>query len=401
MKILLKTVFLLLFVLGIASLSKELYQQLKEHTSEKKAVVKTQKGVPVEVAPIQQGAIELHRTFSGTLEANAQFVVAPKVSGRVKRIHVNLADTVTRGQVVAELDNDEYLQAIAQAKTDLAVSKAKQSEAQSALEVSLRELERITLLRKKELTSESEFDVAKVNQFAKQAQLDVATAQVLRSESSLETTNIRLGYTQITADWTGGNPQRVVAERYVDEGETVSANTPLLLIVEQDPIKAIIFIAEKDYGRLQVGQVASLLTDAYPQETFQGKIERISPIFQKNTRQARIEMSIPNPKQRLKSGMFVRVNLILERQENTTIIPAQALTYRKDQAGVFMVEKDSVVWRTVQVGIREGERLQVTGEGLSGFVVTLGQHFIENGSRISIPEKSEKKSSSTEKAYEQ
>jgi multidrug efflux pump subunit AcrA (membrane-fusion protein) len=78
--------------------------------------------VPVEVAQIQRGPIALQRTFSGELEALAEFVVAPKVSGRVERVMVKIADTVQRGQVVAELDNDEYIQAVAQARADLEVA---------------------------------------------------------------------------------------------------------------------------------------------------------------------------------------------------------------------------------------------------------------------------------------
>ena len=83
---------------------------------------KASRPVPVEVARVQRGPIELRRTFSGELEALAEFVVAPKVSGRVERVIVNIGDTVNRGQVVAELDNDEYVQAVTQARADLAVA---------------------------------------------------------------------------------------------------------------------------------------------------------------------------------------------------------------------------------------------------------------------------------------
>ncbi|MDJ0991405.1 MAG: biotin/lipoyl-binding protein, partial [Desulfobacterales bacterium] len=86
--------------------------------------------VPVEVAPIQRGPIVLRRTFNGALEARAQFVVAPKVGGRIEELMVDLADTVTRGQVVAKLDSDEYVQAMAQAEADLVVAKANVTEAE-------------------------------------------------------------------------------------------------------------------------------------------------------------------------------------------------------------------------------------------------------------------------------
>jgi len=95
--------------------------------------------VPVEVAPIQRGAIALQRTFSGELEALAEFVVAPKVGGRVERVLANIGDAVDRGQVVAELDNDEYVQNVAQAQADLVVAQANLSEAKSALEIARRE----------------------------------------------------------------------------------------------------------------------------------------------------------------------------------------------------------------------------------------------------------------------
>lgn len=67
---------------------------------------------PVEVSSIERGSITLFRSFNGTLEPQAEFVVSPKIGGRVERLTVNLSDTVTRGQVVAELDDDEYLQEV-------------------------------------------------------------------------------------------------------------------------------------------------------------------------------------------------------------------------------------------------------------------------------------------------
>ena len=349
---------------------------------------KASRPVPVEVAQIQRGPIELKRTFSGELEALAEFVVAPKVSGRVERVIVNIADTVTRGQVVAELDDDEYIQAVAQAQADLEVAKANLLEAKSALEIANREFERTESLLKRGVASDSEFDAARQERLAKQAQLQVAAAEVTKAESSLETANIRLGYTKVTAGWTGGDEQRVVAERYVDEGQTVAANAPLLLIVELHPIIGVVFITERDYARLKPGQLVSLTTDAYPGERFTGRIDRIAPVFRKSTRQARIEMIIDNAQHRLKPGMFIRATVVLDQVPDATIVPQQALTIREDRSGVFIVAEDgrSVAWREVKVGIREGDRVQVKGEKLYGRVVILGQQLVNDGSAITIPD---------------
>jgi RND family efflux transporter MFP subunit len=342
---------------------------------------------PVEVASIERGPMELRRTFSGALEAPGQFVVAPKVSGRVERLTVNLADSVSRGQVVAELDNDEYVQAVAQSRAELAVARANLVEAESALEIAGRELDRVIRLRERGVASEANLDTARANRLAKKARLEVARAEVTRAEASLETARIRLGYTRITADWSGGKGSRVVAERYVDEGQTVSANTPLLRIVELDPVTGVIFATEKDYGKLQPGQGVTLTTDAYPGESFDGRILRIAPVFREATRQARVEISVKNPGHRLKPGMFIRATVVLDRVADAVIVPEQALTSRNNRTGVFLVDDDgrSVVWREVRVGIREGGRVQLLGEELSGRVVTLGQQLVDDGSPIVIP----------------
>ncbi len=359
--------------------------------------------MPVEVAQIQRGPIALQRTFSGELEALAEFFVAPKVSGRVERVIVNIADTVKRGQVVAELDNDEYVQAVAQAQADLEVARAKLSEAKSALEIASREFKRSESLLKGGIASDSELDAARQDQLEKQAQLKVAAAQVTKAESSLETANIRLDYTKVTAGWTGGGEYRVVAERYVDEGQTVAANAPLLLIVELNPIIGVVFVTERDYARLKPGQLVLLTTDAYSGEQFTGRIDRIAPIFRKSSRQARIEMTIGNPQHRLKPGMFIRATVLLAQVKQAVIVPEQALTRRDDRSGVFVVSEDgrSVAWREVKVGIREGNWVQVEGEGLSGRVVTLGQQLVNDGSPITIPAEQNKTAAGREKVDSQ
>jgi RND family efflux transporter MFP subunit len=348
---------------------------------------KSSKPIPVEVVEIRHGPISLRRTFNGELEALAEFVVSPKVSGRVERMTVNIADTVEQGQVVAELDDDEYEQTIAQAKADLIEARAKLSEARSALQIANREFKRTESLLKRGVTSNSEFDKARQAQLTRQAQFEVAVAQFAKAESSLEIANIRIGYTKVTADWSGGGEHRVIAERYVDEGQTVAANTPLLLIVELHPIIGVFFVTEKDYAHLKPKQLVTLTTDAYPDEQFKGRIDRIAPVFRKSTRQARVEMTIDNPQHKLKPGMFIRATVELAMVSKATIVPELALTRRDDQNGVFVVSKDgrSVVWREVSAGIREGGWVQVKGDNLAGRVVILGQHMIGDGSPITIP----------------
>jgi len=347
---------------------------------------------PVEVALIRQGAIELTRTFSGALESTAKFNAAPKIGGRVASLEVDIGDTISRGQLIARLDDEEYVQSVAQARADVAVAQATLAEAKSVLLISLRETKRVELLLEQKIAHEAQHDEAKAKELEKRAQMEVARAKLSSALAGLEAANIRLGYTTITASWTGGAEQRVVAERYIDEGYIVSANTPLVQIVELNPITGVFYVSEKDYSRLAPGQKAVLTTEAYPGETFQGVIERIAPIFRQTTRQARVELNIDNSSNRLKPGMFIQVIVSLGEADGATLVPEEALTTRGGHDGLFLVREDgkTVAWRETNVGIREGGLAQVTGEGLSGRVVTLGQHLLNDGSTISIPDGGEK-----------
>lgn len=360
------------------------------------APVREQQGpAPVEVAPVEQGTIEWRRTFSGTLESPGEFVVAPKISGRVERLAVDLSDFVKRGQVVAGLDDDEYVQSVAQAEAELAVAKANLQEAVSTLEIAERELARVKTLTSQGIGSESQLDIATADQLARQAAVQVAQAEMNRAEAALSTARIRLGYTKVTAFWTGGSDERVVARRHVEEGDTVAANSPLFTIVELNPIRAVIYLTGRDYGRMQPGQPVVLTTDSYPGQVFTGAVSRVAPVFQESSRQARAELAVTNPDRLLKPGMFVRTEAVLDRVENATIVPVTALTRRDGKTGVFVVNTsgNAVAWRPVNVGIRDGERVQVLGDGLQGRVVTLGQQLLDDGSAITIPQRQPQRAS--------
>jgi RND family efflux transporter MFP subunit len=384
MKSLFKIISILVIIGIIISLGMIYFQNKEQKKPANRAQQKRQ--IPVEAAQIKKGSIELRRTFSGTLEAHAEFIVAPKISGRIERLLIDIADTVPKGMTVAVLDSAEYVQDVAVAEADLEVAKAMLMEAENALEIINRELKRIKTLRERGVKSDSQFDTVKAKQLAKQAELAVAKANLAKAEASLKTAHIRLGYTKVKADWTGDNNQRVVAETFVNEGDTVSANSPLLLVVELNPITGVIYVTEKDYTKLQENQMVTLFTDAYANESFKGRIHRIAPIFRKNMRQARVELLIDNPSKKLKPGMFIRATVILQHVDNADIVPLQALTLRDDQTGLFVIDKkkEKVFWHHVTVGIVENGLAQVIGDNLSGCVVTLGQQLLANESSIIV-----------------
>lgn len=389
-KLSLLIVFACLMVVLVV-LSGRFFSQKEDSPSQTRSVNRV---VPVEAVNVMRGPIQLRRFFSGTLEARSEFVVAPKVSGRIERLNFNIGDPIEKGQVVGELDNEEYIQSVNQAKAEREVAKANLIEAQNALEIAGREMERFNTLRQRGVASEAQFDTVKANHLAKQSEVQIARAQVLRTEAALESARIRLGYTTIKAEWDEGDDQRIVAERYVDEGETVSANTPLLKICELNPIHGVVFVTERDYGKLKLLQKIEIVTDAFPDRTFSGHVERIAPVFKQETRQARVELLIENPEELLKPGMYIRATAILDDIADATILPEKAITKRGDQLGIFFIDEatNTARWREVVLGIQDGDRVQIMDDQLSGRVVTLGQQFLDDGTPVTIPEELQKSS---------
>ncbi len=378
-----KALFALVFAAAAVALGWAIKVRLDARAAGGRA---TERGpTPVEVAPIEIGPIEDRRLFSGSLEAIAEFVVAPKVGGRIERILVDLADTVTRGQVVAELEDDEFQQAVKQAKAEVAVATANEEEAVSRLAIAERALDRQKGLRARGVSSDQEFDAAEAERLERTAALAVAKARVLRANAEYESAKIRLGYTRVRATWTDGKDERVVAYRVVDAGETVGPNAPLMSVVELDPINAVIYVTERDYAALRPGQTVELATDAWPGRTFPGTVARVAPVFRQSSRQARVEVSVKNPAGELRPGMFVTATATLGRATDATIVPLAALESRGGEIGVFVIDGATARWRVVEPRIRDGERVQITGDGLTGRVVTLGQQLLTDGSRISIP----------------
>jgi RND family efflux transporter MFP subunit len=350
-----------------------------------------QAAVAVMLAPVENGLIRDVGHFSGTLIPKSQFVIAPKVSGKLKKLYVNIGDKVTKGQVVAQLDDEEYQQQVAQAEADLKVARANFEETRSALELAKKDLERAITLHQKGIYSDAQFDAAQAQYRSQEARFKVAEAQVANREAALETARVRLSYTRIIATWESGNPVRYVGERFVDEGALLSVNTPIISIVELQPITAVIYATDKDYFRIQVGQEVAVSSSVFPDRKFHGRVVRVAPILKETSRQARVEIDIDNEEGTLKPGMFVNVEIEYGRREKARIVPFSSVVVRGNQQGIFLadLENKKAKFVPVKLGIIEGEKAEIIEPAdISGFVVALGQHLLQDGMNIIIPQDS-------------
>jgi len=343
--------------------------------------------VAVEVRPVEKTTIRDVRKLTGSLLPRSQFTVAPKVPGLLEKVFVNMGDSVQRGQLIAVLDSQEYAQQVEQARAELEVAKASVAECRSSLDVAKREFERAMALRDKKIASESELDEAEAKYKACDAKHEVSLAQVQQKAASLKEAEVRLSYTQIRASWEDGSEMRVIGERFVDEGEMLGANEPIVSVLDVSSLTAVIHVIERDYAKLRVGQAVVVTTDAHPDMEFTGTVVRIAPLLKETSRQARVDVEVPNPESLLKPGMFVRARIELDRHDGATVVPFSALVKRDGQQGVFLVERGDMKARFVPVetGILTAELAELIQPPLEGEVVTLGHHLLEDGSAVVLP----------------
>jgi len=382
-----KKFLLVLLVLAIIVMAGwQLYSRITGSDIEKKPDRRAV-SVAVETRPIYKDSIRDIGVFTGSLEPKSQFAVAPKVAGWLKELLVDVGDTVDRNQVIAVLDDEEFAQQVEQARAELQVAAANAANYASDLDIAKREYERAKALREKQIASASELDVSEAAFNASQTRHKVSLAQVTQKESALKTALVRLSYTKVQAFWEEGNQVRVVGERFVDVGELLQINQSIVSILENNPLTAVVYVIERDYPKVTIGQQAVVTTDAYPGRTFAGSITRIAPLLKESSRQARLEIEMPNPDLTLKPGMFVRARIEFARHENATLIPLPALVRRDDKEGIFIADTQNLKARFVPVtrGITNGEIVEITGPEISGLVITMGNHLLEDGSDIMLP----------------
>ena len=344
--------------------------------------------IAVEAAAVRQLDMNDYRYFNGTLRPNAQFLITPKVGGILLKLTVGAGDQVEKGQLIAELEDDEIAQEVIRIRAQLTVAKAQLSEATASAQVAERDFQRTKQLLERKIASEAEYDGALTRVTASRARLSVAKAQLQQAQAALKAAELKLSYTKIYADWPDEDTTRVVGQRFVDEGALLRPSEPIVQVLALQPIIAQMSVTERDYSRLTIGQPVTLTTAAHPDQEFPGVISRISPQFNEMSRQALLEATIPNESGDLKPGMFGRARILFDQAPNAIAVPNDALVERQGKTGVFRVEQieDGAIARFVPVntGLQDGDLTQIVSPPLQGQVVTLGLHLLDDGKAVEI-----------------
>lgn len=339
------------------------------------------------VTPIRKNIRDM-RFFTGSLEAVATYNVASKVSGHwINQGQIEIGSPLKPNDFIGKIDDVEYKQNYEQAKANYDVTQAELAEANAILELRKREYQRQKELGK--ITSKSALETAEYAMKSQEATVKVKQAELQRNIAAMEIAKIKLNDTVITNLITNADSHCFVSEKLVNIGDLVSPNQVVLKVTDIGKLKAKINVIERDYPFLSIGQNAEISTDAYPGKVFKGKIANISQVLNKSSRQATAEIWIDNLSLELKPGMFVRVYLDFGKHDNAQMIPRNALVTQHEQTGVFEVdtEKSTVKFVKVTPGIVVNDQVEILEPAvLDKPLVTLGNHLLVDGSKVTIPE---------------
>lgn len=344
-----------------------------------------QAGVAVVTAFSEPRDLEETGIFTGNLLPRSSYIVAPKISGQLSRLHVNIGQIVGKGQLLAELDDRLIRQELEKAKAAVEIAEANLEQSSNALLLATEELERNRMLLQRSFISQTEFDAINARFIAEKSKSNIAQASLNSAIAAQNSAQLQLSFTKITADWADSATHRVIGERFADEGSQLTAGNPILSLMDISSLIARVDVIEKDYQRIRIGQPARLKLDSYPGEIFQGKVLRIAPMLKENTRQATVEIDIPNPGTRLKPGMFARVEIGYQIRRQVNAVPTTAITKRDGIEGVFVVDQDdrTVQFVAVQTGIKNLDYVEIVSPEINSEVVTLGHDLLEDGRKIS------------------
>ncbi len=280
-------------------------------------------------APATRGDIVSVVAATGTLNAVTTVEVGSEVTGTIESLGADFNQIVHKGQILARLDPSIYQTTLEQAKGALASARADAERYRVTQAAADTTLFRARELHAQQLMTDEDFQAAETDSRSAAAQVASADAVIRQAESAVQTAEVNLSKTIIESPIDG-----VVIARSVDVGQTVSASVsaPTLFVIAADMTKMQVEAAidESDVGRVHEGQPVSFHVDAFPRETFTGKVleVRLNPTIDSNVVTYTAIVDAPNTRLKLKPGMTALLSIVVGRRDNVLRVPAAALQFR-------------------------------------------------------------------------
>lgn len=308
--------------------------------------------VPVAVTKVERGRVEAFYASTASLTAEEEAVVVARTQGVVEQIFVEEGDYVAAGAPLAQLDTRRLELEVARTRTNI--------------ESYERAFERSKRLYETKMISPDAYDQALYN--------------LERENASLNLQLYELDEATIKAPIDG-----VITLRHIKLGNTLNSNDRAFELKRSEVIEAVLNVPEKELSKLEKGQLAIVLIDALDAAEFEGVVNRVSPEIDPSSGTFRVTVSLNNSDNILKPGMFARVNVRYDSNENTLLLAREAVVTQKDENSVFVVKAGQATRQTITIGYAMGSSVEVL-EGLDegDQVVITGQGGLRDGASVRL-----------------
>ena len=310
------------------------------------------KGLPVKAQPVTVGEVQSDLAAVGSLMASESVLIRPEIAGRVIGLHFQEGRPVHKGDKMVSIDASEYQAQLAASSADARTEMQKYQRSRELLE----------------------------QKFISQEAVDVARGSMERAIAKRQADEAMLAKTTIKAPFTG-----TVALRLISPGAYVKAGDDIVRIESTGTLKLDFRVPEVFVSKLKQGQTVSMRTDAFPGETFTGRIYALDPAVDEKTRTILARAEVPNAEGKLRPGMFGRVNILLESRPTAITVPEQAIWPQGRDTFVYRAVDGKAILTKIKIGVRRPGRVEVI-EGLSpnDIVVTDGQMKLKDGAPVMV-----------------
>lgn len=340
-----------------------------------------QEAISVEAIPVQSATISEQVSAFGNIQTEDLVEIVPQVSNRVTDIHVDLGDNVSQGELLAEINDVPFREAVEQARAQV-------RQARATFERDSTELSRQERLFEREVISRAEYETAQSAYFNSLAQFESAQATLAQSQEDLNNTDI-------VSPVNG-----VILSRSISEGDVASTGTTIFEIANLTGFETRVFLPIQDWERVEIGQQVSMALSTAGQPVADGVVSMKSPRLDPTTGLGEVVISLTNTSSTVYQGALVQARINLQTKQNVVVIPRSALvekveTYIEPETGTIELQRSysafitqgdtSAVQRELELGIEQGDRIEVVSGLQSGDkLIVTGQQSLEDGSPIQI-----------------
>jgi HlyD family secretion protein len=285
--------------------------------------------VSFKTAKLERGTIISNVAATGNLSAVTTVQVGTQVSGTIQKLYVDYNSRVRKGQTIAEIDPSLFNASVEQSQGNFLSAEANLQKAKVALADAERTIQRNKKMLAGGIISQSDYDLAETAWQSARTSVKAAEGSVAQTRGSLMQSKTNLRYSVIRSPVDG-----VIISRAIDVGQTVAASfqTPTLFTIAQDLTKMQIEVSvdEADISRIQLDQKASFTVDAYPEQSFRGKVVQIrsAPIINQNVVTYITVVNVDNTDLKLKPGMTANVSIEVARRDDALKLPPAALRFK-------------------------------------------------------------------------